>query len=83
MKTYVEFYQYGIDWKNTGIKPIVPILGTEGIFPLDNRLSRFNAIEKAKEVAKNHFRASHIIGFKLLSGSSILNAKEITELILL
>ena len=81
MKTYVEFYQYGIDWKNTGVKPIVPILGSEGIFPLDNRLSRFNSIEKAKEVAKNHFRASHIIGFKLLRGANILNVKEITDLI--
>ena len=81
MKTYVEFYQYGIDWKNTGVKPIVPILGTEGVFPLDNRLNRFNTIEKAKDVAKNHFLSSRIIGFKLLRGSSILNAKEITDLI--
>ena len=59
----------------------MPILGTEGVFPLDNRLSRFNTIEKAKEVAKNHFHSSRIIGFKLLRGSSILNAKEITDLI--
>lgn len=49
MKTYVEFYQYGIDWKNTGIKPIVPILGSEGVFALDNRLNRFNTIEKRKK----------------------------------
>ena len=81
MKTYVEFYQYGIDWKNTGIKPIVPILGSDGIFILDNRLNRFNTIEKAKEVAKNHFHTSRIIGFKLLRGANILEAKEITDLI--
>lgn len=81
MKTYAEFYQYGIDWENTGIKPIVPILGSDGILVLDNRLNRFNAIEKAKEVAKNHFHASSIIGFKLLRGANILDAKEITDLI--
>lgn len=81
MKTYAEFYQHGIDWKNTGIKPIVPILGSDGMLALDNRLNRFNTIEKAKEVAKNHFQASRIIGFKLLRGANILDAKEITDLI--
>ena len=81
MKMYVEFYQYGIDWANTGIKPIIPILGSDGVFELDNRLSRFNTIEKAKEVAKNHFHASRIIGFKLLRGPHISYAKEITNLI--
>ena len=81
MKTYAEFYQYGIDWKNTGIKPIVPILGSDGIFALDNRLNRFNAIEKAKEVASHHYNKSSIIGFKLLRGADILDAKEITDLI--
>lgn len=81
MKTYAEFYQYGIDWKNTGIKPIVPVLGSDGIFALDNRLNHFNMIEKAKDVARNHFHASSIIGLKLLRGANILNAKEITDFI--
>lgn len=81
MKTYVEFYQYGVDWKNTGIKPIVPILGSDGIKCLDNRLNKSNMIYKAKELARSSFKAECIIGFKLLSGSSILNAKEITDLI--
>ena len=73
MKTYVEFYQYGIDWKNTGIKPIVPILGS--------RLNRSNMIYKAKELARNNFKAGCIIGFKMLRGANILDAKEITDLI--
>ena len=83
MKTYVEFYQYGIDWKNTGIKPIVPILGSDGIKCLDSRLNRSNMIYKAKELARNNFKAGCIIGFKMLRGANILDAKEITELILL
>ena len=83
MKTYVEFYQYGVDWKNTGIKPIVPILGSDGIKCLDNRLNKSNMIYKAKELARNNFKAECIIGFKMLRGTNILDAKEITELILL
>lgn len=83
MKTYVEFYQYGIDWKNTGVKPIVPVLGSDGIYSLDNRLSRSNMLNKAREQASKHFKSKNIVGFKLIRGSNILDAKEITELIML
>ena len=38
---------------------------------------------RAKELARTNFKAECIIGFKMLRGANILDAKEITELILL
>ena len=80
-KTYVEFYQEGIDWKNIGVKPIIPMCGSGSINYIDGRLSRINMIERARVLAKTNFKSKYIIGFELLRGANILDAKEITDLI--
>lgn len=62
-------------FSNDNIKPI-DLLGSDGLFYLDNRLSLSNMIEKGFDICKKHISKNRIVGFKIVAYQNSILEKE-------
>lgn len=78
MKAFARMYQRGVahpgnDWRNYPVEAC----GTDSVLPLDARESRANMIAAARRYAehRNATLGKGYIGFRIMRGTSFLNAQ--------
>lgn len=90
MKHYIQFLTLSTGYISGTIPPQfsednkkpIDLLGSDGLYYLDNRLSLYNMINKGYEVYANHFKKNSIVGFKIVAyNNSILEKERIIKTI--